>query len=324
MLGARTTSLSPSDSMSRIQPEATAPATTAPSTTGASTTAASSESRSAAPYVHQPATRPPQYPQEILWSLEDSKTDEDVAASKGNLSRPAMGRVIRHVDGSEITPGEYNAIRATAHAIAYDLNEIPIPPGRPGLKGKPRTMRFYKTHMLREWNQAVADAENQQELLKYCSSHWKAEHMLSAALQAARSAETCTYLAPTSRANTYHTNLAKSQTSGAKRPRSTSDATTSTANGKKPRARSDSTTERAKQKLRGSTLKVADSSTPTPQDAPIPPGTSPALLPPTAKHVVGTSPFSWTPTSAPTPDTTDTVPTLPTLVDPAYDNLISM
>lgn len=39
--------------------------------------------------------------------------------------------------------------------------------------------------MVREWNQAVADAESQQELLALCSAHWKAEHVLKAALQAA-------------------------------------------------------------------------------------------------------------------------------------------
>lgn len=140
----------------------------------------------AASYSHQPATRPSQYPPEILWSLEDSKTDEDVGTSEGNLSRPPMGRVLRHADGTDISTGEYNAIKATAHAIIYDLNELPIPPGKAHLKGKNRTMRFYKSNMVREWNQAVLDAERQQELLRLCSAHWKAEHVLGAALRAAR------------------------------------------------------------------------------------------------------------------------------------------
>lgn len=160
----RTASLAPTDSVSMV-PSATA-----------------------TPYLHQPAIRPSCYPPEILWSLNDSKTDEDVGSSDGNLSRPAMARVIRHADGTDISPGEYNAIKATAHAIVYELNELVIPPSKPHLKGMPRTMRFYKQHMVREWNKAVADVEDQQELLTLCSAHWKAEHILGASLRAANHA----------------------------------------------------------------------------------------------------------------------------------------
>lgn len=142
---------------------------------------------SAPPYLHQPAIRPPEYPFEILWSLEDSKNDIDVASSDGNMSRPAMGRVIRHRNGDSISDGEYSAIKATAHALAYRLNQLPLPSGRPALKNQARTMRFYKKNMVHDWDRAVADAENQQELLALCSAHWKAEHVLKAALQAAHS-----------------------------------------------------------------------------------------------------------------------------------------
>lgn len=142
--------------------------------------------------IHQPATRPAKYPHEILWSLEDSKTDLDVGASEGNLSRPAMGKVLRHADGTDINDGEYHAIKATAHAIAYELNQLPLPAGSQKLKGLNRTMRFYKNHMVHEWNQAITDAESQQELLALCSAHWKAEHVIKAALQTAHNA--CKYL----------------------------------------------------------------------------------------------------------------------------------
>lgn len=139
---------------------------------------------------HQPAIRPAHYPPEILWSLDDSKKDIDVGSSEGNLSRPAMANALRHADGTDLDEGEYSAIKATAHAIAHELNQLPLPSGR-GLENKSRTMRFYKKNMVREWNQAVADAEAQQELLTLCSAHWKAEHILQAALQAAHTARKC-------------------------------------------------------------------------------------------------------------------------------------
>lgn len=96
-----------------------------------------------------------------------------------------MGRVLRHADGTDIDDREYNVIKATAHVIAFELHQLPLPPGCLQPKDQNRTMRFYKNHMVREWNQAIADAENQQELLALCSAHWKAEHVIKAALQAA-------------------------------------------------------------------------------------------------------------------------------------------
>lgn len=162
----RTASLAPSDSVSMVP------------------SAMATPPESSATYLHQPAIRPAQYPREVLWTLECSKVDEDVASSEGNLSRPTMSRVIRHANGTDITAGEYQAIKATAHAIAYELNELPLSPAQRHLKGKPRTMKFYKEHMARHWKQAVADAEDQQELLTLCAAHWKAEHLLGAALRA--------------------------------------------------------------------------------------------------------------------------------------------
>lgn len=61
-----------------------------------------------------------------------------------------MARVIRHADGTDIDPGEYNTIKATAHAIVYELNKLAIPPTKSHLKGMPWTLRFYKQHMVRK------------------------------------------------------------------------------------------------------------------------------------------------------------------------------
>lgn len=113
----RSASITPSDSVSRY--------------TSHSDT---SRSRQSIPQsnagTHQPATRPPEYPLEILWSLEDCKTDPDVNVSKSNVSRPSMERAIRHADGNMITASEWAAIKATARMVKGDLLALPLPRDR--------------------------------------------------------------------------------------------------------------------------------------------------------------------------------------------------
>ncbi|KZP34072.1 hypothetical protein FIBSPDRAFT_943135 [Athelia psychrophila] len=229
---------------------------------------------------HQPASRPVQYPKEILWSLADAKLDEDVASSEGNMSRLSMGRVLRHPNGDSVSTGEYHAIKATAHAIAYDLNQLPIPHGRSHLGGT-RTLRFYKSNMVADWNAAVARAESEQELLALCSAHWKAEHVLQAALQAAHESN-------------------KTKTNGSaisKRSRSNSAATS----GSSKRPRSDSITNHAKAKLH---IRVPEPLRDETDESPQPPPSTS-----TAKSMMATTKFTFTPTAK-------NLPTLlPTLVD---------
>ncbi|KZP10964.1 hypothetical protein FIBSPDRAFT_962637 [Athelia psychrophila] len=170
---------------------------------------------------HQPTSQPVQYPKEILWSLADAKLDEDVASSEGNMSRLSMGRVLRHPNGDSVSTGEYHAIKATAHAIAYNLNQLPIPHGHSHLGGT-RTLRFYKSNMVADWNAAVARAESEQELLALCPAHWKAEHVLQAALQATHeSNKTKTNGSAISKCSCSNSN-ATSGSSSSKRPRSNS------------------------------------------------------------------------------------------------------
>lgn len=155
-------SITPSDSISRWASGSTTPALPSPS-------------------IHQPATRPAQYPAEILWSFGDCKDDPDVVISASNQSRPSMERAIRHPDGKMITPSEYSAIRASARLVKLDLLNLPTPKDRLA-KSRPKTRSYYRTFFAREWQAAVDRLEQLQPLLALCSAHWKAEHLLGSTL----------------------------------------------------------------------------------------------------------------------------------------------
>jgi hypothetical protein len=126
---------------------------------------------------NQPATRPPEYPEEVLWSLEDCKSDPNVNVSSTNTSRPSMEKAIRHGDGTMITSSEWSAIKVSARAVKADLLSLPLPRDRRA-KDQSRTKVYFRTYFRREWDSAVAKLESHQPLLALCSSHWKADHVL--------------------------------------------------------------------------------------------------------------------------------------------------
>ena len=76
---------------------------------------------------NQPATRPPEYPEEVLWSLEDCKSDPNVNVSSTNASRPSMEKAIHHGDGTMITSSEWSAIKVSACAVKADLLSLSLP-----------------------------------------------------------------------------------------------------------------------------------------------------------------------------------------------------
>jgi hypothetical protein len=157
----RPPSISPSDSISHL----------GSGQSGRSTPLSMSRS------VHQPATRPPQYPEEILWSLDDCKTDPDVKMSSTNSSRPPMERAIRHDDGTMVTASEWAAIKASARMVKADL--LSLPPSRDRrAKDRAKSKVYFRTYFRKEWDAAVARMESLQPLLALCASHWKAEHVL--------------------------------------------------------------------------------------------------------------------------------------------------
>jgi len=131
---------------------------------------------------HQPATRPPQYPPEVLWALDDCKYDPDVNVSTTNPSRPSMEKAIRHADGTMITGSEWSAIKATGRVVKSELMALPPPNDRKARKMN-KTKVYFRTYHPGRWNAALDKMEQQQPLLALCASHWKADLVLGTLLQ---------------------------------------------------------------------------------------------------------------------------------------------
>jgi hypothetical protein len=129
----------------------------------------------------QPAIRPPQYPFEVLWNLEDCRHDADVDVQDSNKSRPSMERAVRRPDGLTISDNEWSAIKASARRIANELSALPVSARQAKMR---RTKMFYRTHHAKEWTSAIMCLEAEQPYLKLCSSNWKAEHVLGNSIQA--------------------------------------------------------------------------------------------------------------------------------------------
>lgn len=89
-----------------------------------------------------------------------------------------MDRVIRHEDGSQITSQEWNAIKASARMLKYELRQLPLPLDRRA-QNQSKTKVFYKQYYPKEWTRMILQLEEDQPLLKLCCSHWKAEHVLN-------------------------------------------------------------------------------------------------------------------------------------------------
>ena len=130
----------------------------------------------------QPAIQPFNYLPEILWLFKDCEADPDVIMSTSNRSRPPLAACIRHEDGMLITTAEYNAVKASGHNIISDhLTNLPEPWDKLA-KGKPHSKMWYTSWYQKEWLATRLNFKVQQPLLRLCSSHWKAEHILSGLL----------------------------------------------------------------------------------------------------------------------------------------------
>ncbi|KAF8868875.1 hypothetical protein BD779DRAFT_1682938 [Infundibulicybe gibba] len=129
---------------------------------------------------NQPSIRPKGYPEQILWILKDCQKSKGLT-SQGNKWRPKMRLCVRNLDGSGISSGQWNAIRAKARMIVNrDLHTLPPSPlARPD---KSRKKKYYKTYYTKEWFAAVVALEKGEPIVGYCAAHWKAEHLLSRAL----------------------------------------------------------------------------------------------------------------------------------------------
>ena len=135
-------------------------------------------SHSASLSAHQPATRPSEYPLEILWNLEDCKDNPDVKISHGNISRPPMEQAVHHLDGTMIMSGEWIAIKVTARMIKANLLALP-PPRDKQARDRLKTKTYYQSFFSKDWDAVLVKMEQHQPLLALCAAHWKADHILS-------------------------------------------------------------------------------------------------------------------------------------------------
>ena len=101
------------------------------------------------------------------------------------LCNAPMDQVIRHEDGSLISTLEWNTIMASACLIKHKLRLISTPTDRRA-QSQPKTKVYYRTFHTQEWMHAVQHLEEEQLLLKLCTSHWKAEHVLNISLMNGR------------------------------------------------------------------------------------------------------------------------------------------
>jgi len=134
----------------------------------------------------QPTVRPSHYPPEILWNLDDCRTDPDVQLSESNKSRPPMEKAIRYPDGRMISGVEWNGIKAAARAIKNELLKLPAHKDRHG-KSLRRTKIYFRTQYPTQYEAALEKLEEQQPLLALCAAHWKADHVIGSSLISAGS-----------------------------------------------------------------------------------------------------------------------------------------
>jgi hypothetical protein len=130
-------------------------------------------------------TRPSHLPFAVRWTYEDCAQDPLVGINENNKSRLAMHRVIRHEDGSLITPSQWRLIRASTCAVARStLGNLFS--SDPRAAGDPRKKKYFKTYFPAEWERALIRIEDAAPLLKLCAGRWKADLTLGTILSDAR------------------------------------------------------------------------------------------------------------------------------------------
>lgn len=104
--------------------------------------------------------------------------------SNSNPSRPPMDRCIRNQDGSEISRGEYRAIKTSARRLVNKHLTPLKEPSDLAAKNRSKTKSYYQKHHAKPWDETVRNLEENQPLVALCASHWKADHLLGNCLQA--------------------------------------------------------------------------------------------------------------------------------------------
>lgn len=134
------------------------------------------------------ATRPEEYPNEILWNLNDCQKYSGLI-TESNQSRPAMDRCIRHTNGQEISAAEYRSIKTSVRMLVNIHLATLALPSDPAAKNQPKTKSYYKKYYPQNWRDVLAKVEEQEPLVALCAAHWKADHIVGNCLRAIADAE---------------------------------------------------------------------------------------------------------------------------------------
>ena len=134
--------------------------------------------------VEAPSIRPQYLPITVLWDYGDCLKDksEGVIVTHANRGRPKMNLAIRRPDGTKISAQEYGNIRQSADMFCLKLIDLM----KSSSSGAPtsdirRVKAAIKMLFAAEHKQAILDLEAEHKLLRLCSAHWKADHILSQA-----------------------------------------------------------------------------------------------------------------------------------------------
>jgi hypothetical protein len=94
-----------------------------------------------------------------------------------------MSLAVRRPDGTKVSTQEIANMRHRAHIICQKLLKKLIS-SHPAYASdsRLRTKTFLKSRFKVEYNQAILDLEVAHKLLRLCSAHWKADHLIGQAL----------------------------------------------------------------------------------------------------------------------------------------------
>lgn len=125
--------------------------------------------------INQPVVRPDEYPQEVLWNLQDMRSCPHFKITSHNKSRSPVHRCLRTLTGSIISESQWIDIRHHATAI---VREILHPLAKHSSDNSTFRKNYFRENWPRKWEDAIAKIEARHPILRLCSFHWKADLVL--------------------------------------------------------------------------------------------------------------------------------------------------
>ena len=134
--------------------------------------------------LERPTRRPAFLPKSVLWDYEDCYDQtENVIVTELNTRRVEMSLAIRRGDGTKISSQEFIRIRRAADIISLRLvNLTHSDPRYDMLVANLWTKSNIKKVFHAEYRKAILDLEAEQNILRLCSAHWKADTMIDQAI----------------------------------------------------------------------------------------------------------------------------------------------